>query len=87
MTDATKTVTVGDEDAVLVDSSGQLCPVPIIRLSKAVKAASVGQLIKLIATDPGSDPDMRAWEKQTGNTIVSSSREGKAFHFVVRRVK
>ncbi len=87
MSDAPSTVTVGNESAVLLDCRGMLCPVPIIRLSKAVKAAEIGQLVKLLATDPGSEPDLKAWEKQTGHTLVSSERAGKEFHFVVRRAK
>lgn len=87
MSDATKDVTSGSESAVTVDCRGQLCPVPIIRLSKAVKGVEVGQLVTMIATDPGSEPDMKAWEKQTGNALVSTSRDGKEFHFVVRRMK
>jgi tRNA 2-thiouridine synthesizing protein A len=87
MGDAASSVPVGGESAVLVDCRGQLCPVPIIKLSKAVKSVQVGQLVKMIATDPGSMPDMKAWEKQTGNVIVSSSHQGKEFEFVVRRTK
>ena len=87
MGDPTGTVSVGSESATLVDSRGLLCPVPIIRLSKAVKAVEVGQLVKLLATDPGSEPDLKAWEKQTGHTLLSSERAGDEFHFVVRRMK
>lgn len=87
MSDATDAVTPGNESATLLDCRGQLCPVPIIRLSKAVKSVQVGQLVKMLATDPGSDPDMKAWEKQTGHAIVSSSHDGKEFQFVVRRMK
>ena len=87
MSDVTGQVAVGNETATVVDCRGTLCPVPIIRLSKAVKGVQIGQLVKMIAIDPGSQPDMRAWEKQTGNAIVSSSTEGKEFHFVVRRTR
>lgn len=87
MSDTTSGVSVGSDNAVVVDCRGQLCPVPIIKLSKAVKSVQVGQLVKMIATDPGSEPDMKAWEKQTGNSVVSSSRDGKEFTFVVRRIK
>ena len=87
MSDPTGTVDIGGESAALVDARGLLCPVPIIRLSKAVKAVEVGHLVKLLATDPGSEPDLKAWEKQTGHTLLSSERAGNEFHFVVRRVK
>jgi tRNA 2-thiouridine synthesizing protein A len=72
---------------VLVDARGLLCPVPIIRLSKAIKGVSVGGLVRLLATDPGSDPDVRAWEKQTGNELVSTAHQGKEFSFLLRRKK
>jgi len=72
---------------VLVDARGLLCPVPIIRLSKAIKGVPVGATVRLLATDPGSDPDIRAWEKQTGNELVSASHEGKDFNFLLRRKK
>jgi len=88
MTDAMKPPSAaGSDETVLLDCRGQLCPVPIIRLSKTLKSVEVGRLLKMIATDPGAEPDMKAWEKQTGNQIVSSLRDGKEFQFVVRRLK
>lgn len=87
MSDPAATVSVGSESAILVDCRGMLCPMPIIRLSKAVKGVEVGQLVKLLATDPGSEPDLKAWERQTGHTLLSSERTGSDFHFVVRRAK
>ena len=72
---------------VLVDARGLLCPVPIIRLSKAIKAVPVGGMVRLLATDPGSDPDVKAWEKQTGNELVSTAHNGKEFCFLLRRKK
>lgn len=70
-----------------LDCRGLLCPVPIIRLSKAVKGIGVGDRVQMIATDPGSDPDMRAWEKQTGHKLVSSHHEGNEFHFLVEKMR
>ncbi len=72
---------------VLVDARGLLCPVPIIRLSKAIKAVPIGGMVRLLATDPGSDPDVKAWEKQTGNELVSTAHQGKEFSFLLRRKK
>ncbi len=75
-----------DESRVL-DCRGLLCPVPIIRLSKAVKELPVGGRIRMMATDPGSEPDMRAWERQTGNRLLEATRDGKEFRFLVERAK
>ncbi len=86
MTD-TQAATAGGKRVETLDCRGLLCPVPIIRLSKAVKAIGIGDQVQMIATDPGSDPDMKAWEKQTGHKLVSSHHEGNEFHFLVERMR
>lgn len=75
------------EPRTVLDARGTLCPMPIVRLQKAVKGVPVGSLIELIATDPGSDPDVKAWGRETGNEIVEAKRTGNEFRFVIRRVR
>ncbi len=70
-----------------LDCQGLLCPLPIIRLSKAIKAIGVGDSIEMLATDPGSVPDMEAFQKQTGHKILSSNQQGAVYRFVVQRTK
>lgn len=70
-----------------LDCSGLLCPMPIIRVSKGIKEVSVGQVLKMISTDPGSISDMEAWAKQTGHQLLDAHREDKKFIFYVKRVK
>jgi tRNA 2-thiouridine synthesizing protein A len=74
------------EDKVL-DTSGMLCPVPVIKTSKAIKEMQVGQVLKMISTDPGAPPDMVAWARQTGNELLDSHQEGKNYIFYFRRLK
>ena len=73
--------------AIVVDARGALCPMPIVKLQKAVKGVPVGSLIELIATDPGSDPDVKAWGRETGNEIVRTAHSANEFRFVIRRVR
>jgi tRNA 2-thiouridine synthesizing protein A len=73
--------------ASMLDCRGVLCPVPIIRLSKAIKAVGVGQAIEMLATDPGSVPDMEAFEKQTGHRVVERSEADGVYRFVVQRTR
>ena len=68
-----------------LDCTGLLCPVPIIRLAKVMKTLQSGQAVEMLATDPGSLPDMKAYEKQTGNQILESTKQGDVFRFVVKR--
>ena len=71
--------------ASTLDCRGLLCPLPIIRLSKAVKAVDVGAVIEMLATDPGSVPDMEAFEKQTGHRVLERSEANGVFRFLVQR--
>lgn len=66
-----------------LDCAGLNCPLPILRLSKAVNAAPKGASIEMIATDPGALKDVGAWVKQTGNKLLESSEDGGRFRFVV----
>jgi tRNA 2-thiouridine synthesizing protein A len=68
-----------------LDCQGLLCPMPIIKVSKEVKAMQIGQVLKMVATDPGSMPDMEAWAKQTGNELLDARQDGKIFTFYVKR--
>ena len=71
----------------VLDLKGLLCPIPIVRMAKAIKEVEVGQLIEAVATDPGVMADIPAWCRSTGNELVSLEKLDKQFHFVVRRTK
>jgi tRNA 2-thiouridine synthesizing protein A len=70
-----------------LDCTGMLCPVPVVRTSKAIKEIQVGQVLHMVATDPGAPADMAAWSRQTGNELLDSRKEGDKFVFYIRRVK
>jgi len=66
------------EDQIL-DCSGLLCPMPIVKTTKAVKELLAGQILKVIATDAGYPPDIQAWSRQTGNPVLDSITEDGKF--------
>lgn len=68
-----------------LDVRGAACPIPVVKTAKIMKTLSPGDLLEILATDPGVEPDMRAWTKQTGNELVSIDREGDVFRVVVRK--
>lgn len=70
-----------------LDCAGMLCPLPVIKVSKAIKEIEIGQVLKMVATDPGAPPDMEAWSRQTGNELLDSHQEDGKFVFYFRRVK
>ncbi len=67
-----------------VDASGLSCPLPIVRTAQAMKTVSSGDLVEVVATDPGSVKDFDAWSKSTGNALVEQDAANGKFRFVIR---
>ena len=68
-----------------LDARGLNCPLPILRAKKTLNGMSAGELLKIIATDPGSVKDFQAFATQTGNELMSSSEENGEFHFLLKK--
>ena len=71
----------------ILDVKGLSCPMPIVKLAQAIKKIDIGQIIEVLATDPGTVPDIAAWSKQSGNEILKHEKDGKVFTFYVKRRK
>ncbi|MDD5330539.1 MAG: sulfurtransferase TusA family protein [Sulfuricella sp.] len=68
-----------------LDASGLNCPLPILRTKKALAELGAGQVLKVVATDPGSVKDMQAFAKQTGNELLSSAEAGGKYQFFLKK--
>jgi len=68
-----------------LDARGLNCPLPILRAKKALNEMQSGQVLKIVATDPGSVKDFQAFSKQTGNDLLSQSGSDKEFVFFLKR--
>lgn len=68
-----------------LDLKGLSCPLPIIKTAKAMKGLASGDLVEVLATDPGSVKDFAAWARTTGNELLESSQFGNVFRFVIRK--
>jgi TusA-related sulfurtransferase len=69
-----------------LDTRGMNCPLPILKAKKALSEMSSGQVLKVVATDPGSMRDFQAFARQTGNELLEQSAEGAEFvHYLRRR--
>ena len=73
------------KEDVLLDCSGLLCPMPIVKTTKAMKELQSGQILKMTSTDAGSPPDIAAWSRQTGNELLLSTTEGNKFIFFLKK--
>jgi len=69
----------------ILDCSGLACPMPILKTKKAVDALEPGQILKMIATDPGSESDMDAWTSRTGHVLVESEKSGGRYVFFIQK--
>ncbi|RLJ63632.1 sulfurtransferase TusA family protein [Sulfurisoma sediminicola] len=68
-----------------LDARGLNCPLPILRAKKALAELTPGQILRILATDPGSVKDFQAFAKQTGNELLSSAENNKEFEFFIKR--
>lgn len=68
-----------------IDARGLNCPLPILKAKKALAELESGQVLRIVATDPGSVRDFQAFAKQTGNPLLSHVQQGAEFTFLMRR--
>lgn len=68
-----------------LDARGLNCPLPILRAKKTLAELTSGQVLRIVATDPGSVKDFQAFAKQTGNELLSSAENNKEFEFYIKR--
>jgi tRNA 2-thiouridine synthesizing protein A len=69
-----------------LDTRGMNCPLPILKAKKALADMASGEVLKVVATDPGSVRDFQAFARQTGNELLEQSSGNDEFvHYLKRR--
>ena len=68
-----------------LDARGRNCPLPILRVKKALNDMQSGQVLMIVSTDPGSVKDFQAFAKQTGNDLLQQAAAEKEFTFFLKR--
>jgi tRNA 2-thiouridine synthesizing protein A len=68
-----------------VDARGLNCPLPILKAKKALAEMQSGEVLRVVATDPGSMRDFQAFARQTGNELVEQTSAGAEFIHLLRR--
>ena len=76
---------MADTPSKVLDCQGLQCPLPVIKTAKAIKEVEVGEMLELVATDPGVEPDMKAWTSRTGNELVNIAQNGGVYRVLLRR--
>ena len=68
-----------------LDVRGLNCPLPILRSKKYLADMASGQILRILATDPGSAIDFQVFSDQTGNILLSLSETNKEFTFYIKK--
>ena len=69
-----------------LDCLGLKCPLPVVKTKKALKGLEVGQVLEMLADDPGVLPDMEAWERQTQHKLLAKEEKGdETFRFLIEK--
>ena len=68
-----------------LDARGLSCPLPILKTKKSLNELASGQVLKIVATDPGSVKDMQAFANQTCHVLLSSAEADNTFTFLMRK--
>lgn len=70
-----------------LDCIGLQCPLPVIKTAQAMKEMPMGEVLELLATDPGVEPDMAAWSRRTGNELITIEKIDQVFRVLIRKTK
>jgi len=70
-----------------LDARGLKCPMPVVRTSQEIKGIEIGDVLEVLATDPGSMADIQGWCKSTGNELLKMEKGEGVFRFYIQRDK
>jgi tRNA 2-thiouridine synthesizing protein A len=68
-----------------LDVRGLVCPLPILRTKKSLADMVTGEILRIVATDPGTVIDFQVFADQTGNHLLSFSESDEEFLFYLRK--
>jgi len=70
----------------VLDTKGLNCPLPILKARKALNGLQAGQVLEVLATDPGSVADFESFCRQTGCELMESGENNAVYRFVIKKV-
>ena len=68
-----------------IDARDLRCPLPVLRLQKAIRAAQIGAVVKLCATDAMAQIDVPHFCAEAGHALISSHQENGTYMFFVEK--
>ena len=77
--------TTGDSGETLLDVKGLKCPMPLLKAKKALNELPAGGLLRVIATDPGSERDFETFSRQSGHALLEHERQDDTFVYLLKK--
>lgn len=68
-----------------LDLSGLTCPLPLLKTKQSLNKMNSGQVVKVIATDPGSERDFQVFAEQSGNLLLEFAKDDNRFVYWIRK--
>ncbi|MCZ6523330.1 MAG: sulfurtransferase TusA family protein [Alphaproteobacteria bacterium] len=69
----------------VLDAKGLLCPLPVLKARRALKQVPAGEVLEVLATDPGAVADFKSFCEVTGHELVASTEADGIFSFKIRK--
>ncbi|MCP4330292.1 MAG: sulfurtransferase TusA family protein [Alphaproteobacteria bacterium] len=76
---------MSQEPTKTLDAKGLLCPLPVLKARRAMKELAPGDVLRVLATDPGAVQDFAEFCKTTGDSLLQSSADGEVYEFLIRK--
>jgi tRNA 2-thiouridine synthesizing protein A len=77
---------MNEKIAVTLDCKGLSCPMPIMKLAKAMKALNSGEILEMLGTDPGTKTDLPKWCEKMGNSVLEATEQSDGvFRYLVKK--
>jgi tRNA 2-thiouridine synthesizing protein A len=70
---------------IMLDTRGLKCPLPVLRARKAMQRVAPGEVLRVLATDPGTVRDFEAFCEATGHELMEHSEQAGEFTFRIRK--
>jgi tRNA 2-thiouridine synthesizing protein A len=69
-----------------LDCKGLSCPMPMLKLSKAMKGLKQGEVLEMLGTDPGTKSDLPKWCEKSGNELLhEEALDGGVFRYLIKK--
>ena len=69
----------------VLDCTGLYCPAPVFETRKKMDSLKPNQTLLMLADDPASEEDIKAWAKRTGNELISIEKDKDIFKFLIKK--